>query len=129
MNLDWLTDEVLRRLRTQLPSALLLGELPEPDGRFFYVHEPPYEQVVIGLLLPDELLQMPTRPVCDALLQGLPVWIWPQPYRYGRHGLLLRQALQEAEDRLIRFGARPVGKELDDGRRDRDRKFLGYKKM
>ena len=78
MNLDWLTDEVLRRLRTQLPSALLLGELPEPDGRFFYVHEPPYEQVVIGLLLPDELLQMPTRPVCDALLQGLPVWIWPQ---------------------------------------------------
>ena len=107
MTLDQLTEEVLKRLQSRYPRTLLIGDAPV-EHRFNCVSEPPYEQVVIGILSPSELLQMPSEPVCQALLQGVPVWIWPQPWRYGSRGLLLRRALMEAERRLILFGAKPV---------------------
>ena len=134
MKLDWLTDEVLRRLEADRPRALLIGQPPPEDGGFLYVSERPYEQVVIGPLGPGALLQMPSDEVCLALLRGLPVWLWPQPYGYGKHALLLRREMVEAERRLIRFGARPVpvGRWQEERQHDRrysNRKSLGDEKM
>lgn len=129
MNLDDLVEEVLKRLQTYGPRTLLIGDTPE-DIRIFDVKEPPYEQVVIGHITPSELLQMPSEPVCKALLEGIPVWLYPQPYRYGSNGLLLRRALMEAEQRLIQFGARPVFKEgCSSDCRYRHRKSLGNQEV
>ena len=108
MNLDELTDAVLRRLEARKPLALLLGQLPQMDDRYRYVQDKPYETVVIGILPPGELLQMPSDAVCRALLDGIPVWLWPQPYGKGPHAAVLRRELLAAEQRLIRLGARPV---------------------
>ena len=105
MTLDELTALVARRLEGK-PRALLLGAPPPADG-FDYVNDPPYEAVVLGLLPPGLLLQMPTEPVCRALLSGMPVYLWAsQPYRRWTHGKLLQRELREAQARLIRLGAR-----------------------
>ena len=131
MNLDQLTDEVRRRLEQRMTRTRLLGELPRKELTRLYVRQPPYEEIVIGILPPGELLQMPTEEVCQALLCGMPVWLWPQPYGKGNRAILLRKALQEAEQRLIRFGAQPFPaeygrKERERGCWNRDGKLLGH---
>lgn len=133
MNPDRLTEEVLRRLET-MPRALLIGEHPPEDGGFLYVREPPYGAVVIGRIPPGQLLQMPSDAVCRALMQGLPVWLWPQAYGKGKHAVLLRRELAEAERRLILFGVRPVpiGRWQEERKHDRrygNRESLGHQKM
>lgn len=108
LDLDRLTDEVLRRLEKERPKALLIGRPPREDGGFLYVQNEPYSAVVIGVLSPEKLLQMPTDPVCVALMEGLPVWLWPQSYEKGKRAILLRRELMAAEQRLVRFGVKPV---------------------
>lgn len=105
MNLNELIERVLRRLEEK-PRALLLGA-PPPADVFDYVNSTPYEAVVLGLLPPGLLLQMPTDLVCRAILTGVPVYLWDaQPYRRSPHGKLLQRELREAQARLIRLGAR-----------------------
>ena len=101
------TDRIWAAWGDGRPPALLLGRAPEEDLGYRYVQEPPYEAVVLGLLPPGLLLQMPTEPVCRALLSGMPVYLWAnQPYRRWPHGKLLQRELREAQARLIRLGAR-----------------------
>ena len=107
MNLDQLAALLLQRLEAQKPRALLIGEAPEPESRYQYVREAPYEAVVLGQLPPGALLRMPDDPVCRALLAGVPVYLWPQ--RYPRdHARLLCRELAAAEQRLLRLGVRRV---------------------
>lgn len=109
MTLDQLTEEVFRRLE-QLPRAYLIGQPPEEPPSFIYVHEPPYEAVVLGILSPEELLHMPSDPVCEALLHGMPVYLWEgQPHRQAKYAKLLCRDLDDAEQRLIRLGVRIFG--------------------
>ena len=133
VKLERLTLEVLNRLRMGHRSALLVGRLPTENVPFRYVSEAPYDVVVIGELKPSELLSMPTEEVCQALLTGMPVYLGKQSYYKGRNGILLRKELLEAEQRLLRFGVRPLGncvgacERYDD--RNSDRKPVGDQKV
>lgn len=108
MNLDRLTDEVLRRILECRPRALLIGRAPDGEDHWTFVEQSPYEQVVIGILPPGELLLMPSDPVCRALLDGMPVYLYPQPYGKGGSAGVLRRELAAAQQRLLRLGVRPV---------------------
>ena len=105
MTLDQLTERIIERLIVSRPRAYLIGKEPPLDCGFCYVAEAPYEAVVLGILHPGDLLQMPTNPVCTALLEDIPVYLWPeQPYKSAVHGKLLRRRLQQVECQLIQFG-------------------------
>lgn len=109
MNLDQLTQAVLDRLEKDRPRALLLGKAPPEDGGYLLVRQAPYEAVVLGLLSPGELLQMPTDSVCQALLEEKPVYLWPQqPYRQAKTARLLCRELAAAEQHLKQLGVRPM---------------------
>lgn len=108
MNLEQLTDAVWQRLQENSPRALLLGDLPDDLQKFYYVNEEPYEAVVIGRLSPAGLLAMPTEPVCTALLEGKPVYLYRQGWEKGTAAQALRRELVAAENRLRRLGALPV---------------------
>ncbi len=109
MNLDQLTDAVWQRLQKEKPRALLLGTAPEGLQKYNYVNQKPFEAIVIGTLTPGELLQMPTDPVCTALLEELPVYLCTQPWLRGKTAPELRRELQAAQQRLLRLGAKPLG--------------------
>lgn len=111
MNLDRLTEELWQRLQQERPRALLLGEVPEDLQKYFYVNEKPYEVIVIGKLTPAQLLQMPSDPVCTALLEGMPVYLTPQPWHKGNSASALRRDLQAACQRLLRYGVMPCREE------------------
>ena len=101
MNLDQLTDAVWQRLEERKPRALLIGQPPDWDGPYCYVAVPPYDAVVLGIMSPGELLHMPSDPVCRALLDGQPVYLWqPQPYRACKHAKALCRELAAAEQHL-----------------------------
>lgn len=104
MNLEKLTEAVWQRLQEEKPRALLLGKAPDNLQKYIYVNQKPYEAVIIGILPPGELLQMPTDPVCTALLEGIPVYLCSQPYSKGTTAAELRRALRDACQRLRRFG-------------------------
>lgn len=105
MNLDALTDAVWERLLQKLPRALLIGEPPENYHKYNYVNKEPYECVILGLLSPSQLLHMPDDAVCDALLEGRPVYLWsPQPYQKQTFAPVLRRELQKAEQYLLSLG-------------------------
>lgn len=98
--------------RSPLPAALLIGEPPKSLQKYNYVNEKPYEAVVIGVLSPSELLQMPTETVCQALLEGIPVYLWEkQPFLKAEKGILLRRHLQAHMDRLLLLGVIPLERE------------------
>lgn len=112
MNLDQLTQAVLDRLEKDRPRALLLGKAPPEDGGYLLVRQAPYEAVVLGLLSPGELLQMPTDSVCQALLEEKPVYLWPQqPYRQAKTARLLCRELAAAEQHLKQLGVRPMAQQ------------------
>lgn len=98
---------------TSKPAALLLGTAPNGLQKFYYVNKKPYEAVIIGALSPSELLQMPTEPVCQALLEGLPVYLWTkQPFLKAEKGILLKRHLQAHIDRLLLLGVTPLEREV-----------------
>ena len=111
MNLDRLTEEIWKRLQQDRSRALLLGEEPQDLQKFDYVNEKPYEAIVIGRLSPSQLLQMPTDPVCMALLEGIPVYLTPQMWVKGSTAPALRRDLQLACQRLLRYGVLPCREE------------------
>ena len=112
MNLDQLTDAVMEKLGYDRPRALLIGSKPEVDNKYNYVNEEPYDLVVIGKLSAAQLLQMPSDPVCDALMEDMPVYLWQhQPWRGCKTAKLLCKELLAAEQHLYRLGVMPLGNE------------------
>lgn len=112
MTEEELVEQLWQRLQSQLPKALLIGKAPNGLQKFNYVNNTPYEAVVIGELSAAELLQMPTEPVCQALLEGLPVYLWcRQPFRQAKKGILLKRYLQAHMDRLLLLGVQSLDKE------------------
>jgi len=105
LNSDHVTELVWNRLCGVLPKALLIGSAPEQEFGFLYVKTAPYDAVVIGLLKPGELFHMPSEIVCDALMEGLPVYYWPrQTFRDSQYGVLLRKRLERSEQMLREIG-------------------------
>lgn len=111
MNLDRLTDQLWQKLQQERPRALLLGDVPKELQKYIYVNEKPYEAVVIGELTPAQLLQMPSDPVCMALLEGVPVYLTSQQWLKGSTAPALRRDLQGAYQRLLRYGVLPFREE------------------
>ena len=110
--LEQLTEVLWQRLSERKPRALLIGEAPKDLQKFIYVNHKPYEAVVLGLLPPGEMLHMPSDPVCRALLEGTPVYLWrEQPYRRSKAARLLCRDLAAAEKRLLQYGILPLGGE------------------
>ena len=111
MNLDQLTEVVWQRLYPEKPRALLIGEPPKVDYNYIYVNENPYELIVLGRLSPGELLRMPTDPVCRALLEGMPVYLWPdQLHHHAGYAKLLCRELTAAEQHLKQLGVQTLGR-------------------
>lgn len=107
--LDALTEQIWSRMQAGQTRALLLGKPPDGDYNFNYVNEAPYEALVLGDLPPGELLQMPTDPVCRALLADLPVYLWSgQSYKKAKTARLLCAELAAAEKHLRQLGVRPL---------------------
>ena len=107
-------DELICRVEVRLTGqqrALLIGAPPPISTQYNYVNLPPYDAVVLGLLPPGLVFHQPDETVCRALLDGLPVYLYqPQPYHRAAHGVLLRQKLRQAEERLLLLGVRPLKK-------------------
>ena len=111
MNLDELTQAVMERMDQQKPRAFLVGERPDYHN-YNYVKEKPYEAVVLGVLSPGELLHMPDNVVCEALLEGKPVWLWPhQRHHDVSNARLLCRELTAAEQHLKQLGVGVLGQE------------------
>lgn len=70
------TDRILEGLSQGLPPALLVGTAPEVPLGYRYVEAEPYEAVVIGSLTPGQLLCFREDRVLEALLAGLPVYLY-----------------------------------------------------
>lgn len=99
----------MRKLEERRPRALLIGKQPEIDHNYNYVNEKPYEAVVLGLLSPGQLLQMPTDAVCCALLEDLPVYLSiRQSWHGNKKAKALCRELAAAEQRLFRLGVLPL---------------------
>ncbi len=111
MNLEELTQAVMERMDGQKPRAYLIGEKPDYHN-YNYVNEKPYEAVVLGVLSPGELLHMPNNVVCEALLEGKPVWLWPhQKHHHASNCRLLCRELSCAEQHLKQLGVRIMGQD------------------
>lgn len=107
MTEDRLTDLVWTRLCEVYPRAFLIGKEPPLEFGFLYVDQAPFDAVVLGILSPGQLLQMPSDPVCSFLLNGKPVYYWPeQTFRHASHGKLLQRKLDQAEQMLRQLGVR-----------------------
>ena len=112
MDIDRLTEAVWQRLQPLKPTVLLVGEAPKDYHNFYYVNKKPYDAVLLGILSPLELLQMPNEAVCEALLADMPVYLW---HHQRHHGLnrckpIVRE-LYAAEERLKRLGVQMTGSE------------------
>ena len=108
MNLDELAEAVLQRLQ---PRALLVGERPLDYHKYNYVNEEPYEAVVIGQLSAGELLHMPNDAVCDALLEGKPVYLCKQTFP-ATHAKRLYRELEASQRHLLELGVQPMEHKL-----------------
>ena len=108
MNLDELAEAVLQRLQ---PRALLVGERPIDYHNYNYVKEKPYEAVILGQLSAGELLHMPNDAVCDALLEGKPVYLCRQtfPATYAKR---LCRELEASQRHLLELGVQPMEHKL-----------------
>jgi len=108
--LERLTEEVYRRLQNRRLKVKLIGQAPPVHLDMEFVLKGQYDILLLGILSPGELLSMPNDPVCCALLDGLPVYLWKeQPYQLAKHAGALRRELAAIQDRLIRLGVRPIG--------------------
>lgn len=109
MNLDQLTDAVIKKLQADLPRARLIGTMPDVYNNYNYVNNEPYEAVVIGAISPAQLLQMPNDIVCKALLENKPVYFCgEQLWKKSRSARALCRELAAAEQRLYRLGVLPM---------------------
>lgn len=106
MKLEELTDALWARMQEEKPRALAVGTVTDSLQKYNYVNEKPYAAVVIGQLAAGRLLAMPDETVCEALLEGMPVYLQKQVFP-GSGAPVLRRELSAAEQRLRRLGALP----------------------
>ena len=115
---DRVVDEVLRRLSLDGPAALLVGDRPPDTLGYRLTGKAPYEAVLIGSLTAAELLHFSDGPALDALLRGLPVFLYEGGLRYRTYAATANRALwarlMGAERSLRQWGVRFYG-----GREDR----------
>lgn len=82
------TDRIWAAWGSGRPPALLLGREPAEDLGYRYVSEPPFDAIVIGSLTPGQLLYFRDERVLEALLEGVPVYLYTPglPGRRGKTG-------------------------------------------
>ena len=87
------------------PPALLLGREPAEDLGYRYVSEPPFDAIVIGSLTPGQLLYFRDERVLEALLEGVPVYLYTPglPGRQGKNRAL-QARLNAAQRELKAWG-------------------------
>ncbi len=106
--IDLVTDEVLRRLGSDRPRALLIGTPPAQPCGYTLVDSEPYEAVVIGSLSVASLLHFDCEAALTALLRGIPVYLAESGLasrRYAKtRNRVLWGRLQEAERQLRQLG-------------------------
>ena len=108
--LDRLAEEVYRRLSRKKLRVKRIGSMPPMELDAEFVKDSSFDVLFLGILSPGELLTMPSEPVCHALLNGIPVYLWKeQPYRNAKFAGALRRELAAAQERLVQLGVRPVG--------------------
>ena len=108
--LDRLAEEVYRRLTQKKLRIKRIGSMPPTELDAEFVQDSSFDVLFLGILSPGELLAMPSEPVCQALLNGIPVYLWKeQPYRNAKFAGALRRELAAAQERLVRLGVYPVG--------------------
>ena len=86
-------NEVLRRLTLDGPAALLVGNRPPDTLGYRLTDKAPYEAVLIGSLTASELLRFTDGPALDALLRGLPVFLYEGGLTYRAHAATANRAL------------------------------------
>ena len=114
MNREELIEQVLTQVRRQCsegkPEAFLIGKAPESDLGWCYVSQKPYRAVVIGSMSAAELLHFPNEVCADALLTGIPVFLWEDGLEYRRFSQTPNRALWSrllsAERKLKQLGVR-----------------------
>lgn len=99
------TDRIWAAWGDGRPPALLLGRAPEEDLGYRYVQEPPYEAVVMGSLTPGQLLCFREERVLEALLGGIPVYLYTPglPGKQGKNRTL-QARLTAAQRELKAWG-------------------------
>lgn len=110
---DQVVDEVLRRLSSSAPAALLIGSRPPDTLCYRLTDDAPYEAVIIGSLSPGELLHFTDTRVLDALLRGLPVFLYEGGLAHRAFSATANRALwarlSSAERQLQQWGVRFYG--------------------
>lgn len=110
---DRVVNEVLRRLTLDGPAALLVGNRPPDTLGYRLTDKAPYEAVLIGSLTASELLRFTDGPVLDALLRGLPVFLYEGGLTYRAHAATANRALwarlTAAERALRQWGVQFYG--------------------
>ena len=84
--------------------ALLMGNTPDAELGYRYVHEPPYEAVVIGSLTLAQLLRFREEPVLEALAQGKPVYLYTPGLPEAPKNRALAGSLTAAQRELKNWG-------------------------
>ena len=106
-------DEVRRRLTLDAPAALLMGDRPPDTLGYRLTATVPYEAVLIGSLTAAQLLHFAEGPALEALLRGLPVFLYEGGLTYRAHAATANRALwarlTAAERALRQWGVRFYG--------------------
>ena len=110
---DRVVEEVLRRLDQAGPAALLLGSRPPDTLGYRPTDRAPYEAVLIGSLTASELLRFSDSPALEALLRGLPVFLYEGGLHYRAFATTASRPLwariTAAERTLRQWGVRFYG--------------------
>lgn len=110
---DRITDEVFRRLYSDAPAALLIGKMPPDHLGYRMVSAAPYDAIIIGSLDAAQLLSFSDARVLDALLRGIPVYLYEPGLCYRAHASTQNRALYAKllaiERKLQTYGIRFYG--------------------
>lgn len=86
-----------------MKKALLIGS--DPDGLDFeFVHQPPYDVVVIGSLSLGQLLHFSEESVLSALAQGMAVYLYTPGLPAAPKNRALSASLSSAQRELKNWG-------------------------
>ncbi len=87
-----------------MTRALLLGKEPGMELGFQYVHEPPYDAVVVGSLSLSQLLRFQEEEVLQALAEGKPVYLYTPGLPETPKNRALAGSLTAAQRELKNWG-------------------------
>lgn len=96
--------------RRQQPRALLIGSPPPQDLGWCYVNQEPYNALMIGSMDASALLRFPDEVCAQALLSGMPVYLWEDGLTYRTFSKTANRAfwskLLSAERQLKQLGVK-----------------------